>query len=46
MHEPTTLGELKRVSGARSVPVRDEMRQNHVRHDALRVLERTVPLAA
>ncbi len=26
--------------------VRDEMRQNHVRHDALQVVERTPPLAA
>ena len=26
--------------------LREEMRQNHVRHDALQVLERTVPLAA
>jgi len=26
--------------------LRDEMRQNHVRHDAFRVLERTPPLAA
>jgi hypothetical protein len=26
--------------------IRDEMRENHVRHDALEVLERTPPLAA
>jgi hypothetical protein len=26
--------------------VRDEMRQNHVRHDALQLVERTPPLAA
>ena len=26
--------------------VEDEMRQNHVRHDALQVAERTPPLAA
>jgi hypothetical protein len=26
--------------------LREEMRQNHVRHDAFEVLERTPPLAA
>jgi hypothetical protein len=26
--------------------LRDEMRQNHVRHDAFEVMERTPPLAA
>ena len=26
--------------------VRDEMKQNHVRHDALELVERTTPLAA
>jgi hypothetical protein len=26
--------------------IQDEMRQNHVRHDALQVVERTPPLAA
>jgi hypothetical protein len=26
--------------------LRDEMRRNHVRHDALEVIERTPPLAA
>ncbi len=31
MSIPQTLGELKRVSGGRSVPVRDEMRRNLLR---------------
>jgi len=46
MSRPRTLGELRKTVSGDRVSVREEMRRNHVRHDALEILARTPPLAA
>ena len=40
---PQTLGEL-RQSEYQVLPVKEEMRKNHVRHDAFEVIERVPAL--